>query len=171
MQRNPITGRFDRGGGEEFEGFGVWRDSKGYPCIWIDSKGVRLHVYIWERANGSKPLRTHVHHKDLSKDNYTLENLQLVTGSEHRRIHAGWQRDDQGEWFAKPCTRCHAVLPLSEFYPRRGFTPSARCKPCTNIVTAAHNKMVPEKRRIYNQRWYAKRRGVMPNAKESTKTT
>jgi 3-mercaptopyruvate sulfurtransferase SseA len=71
---------------------------------------------------------------------------------------------EDGEWVSKPCSRCHAVLPLEQFYPRKGHTPSALCRPCTNIVTAAHNKTVPEKRRIYNHRWYAKRKEVMPNA-------
>ena len=165
MERNQ-KGQFVRGtNGNLFEGFGIWYDTKGYPCIWIDSKGIRLHVYIWERVHGSKPAGTNVHHKDFDKGHYALENLELVTDSDHRRIHAGWIQKG-GQWIAKPCTRCLIVKKLSEFYPRKGYTPSALCKRCANTVTAARNRMVPEKRRLYNQRWYAKkkRREVMPHA-------
>jgi hypothetical protein len=165
MERNQL-GQFVKGtNGNTFEGFGIWYDTKGHPCILIGGKGIRLHVYIWERVNGSKPKGYDVHHRDFDKLNYNIENLELLSYSDHRKVHAGWIREN-GEWVAKPCTRCGITKPLSEFYPRKGYTPTALCKPCMNIVTSARNKTIPEKRRIYNQRWYAKRKGVMPNAKE-----
>ena len=164
MQRN-IKGQFVRGtNGRTFEGFGVWDDAKGYPCIWIDGKSVKLHVYVWERVNGSKPPRYLIHHKDFDKANFALENLESMTESNHRRVHAGWVRDTAGAWVAKPCTHCKRALPLSSFYPRKGHTPTALCRPCHNAVCSERNKTIPEKRRIYNQHWYAKRKGVMPHA-------
>jgi len=164
MQRNQL-GQFVKGtNGNTFEGFGIWYDHKGYPCIRIDNKSVRLHVYIWERINGRKPKGYDVHHKDFDRANYNIKNLELLTYSDHRKVHAGWIKANE-VWVAKPCTRCNIVKPLSEFYKRRGFTPTALCKKCHKIITAARNKTIPEKRRIYNQRWYAKRKGVMPNAK------
>ena len=163
MERN-LKGQFIKGtNGTTFEGFGVYSDSKGYPCIWLDGRSVRIHVFLWERVNGPKPLRHVIHHKDHDKSNYSLANLQLVTESDHRRIHAGWVQENN-EWTAKPCTKCHRVLPLTSFYARVGHTPTALCKPCFNQVSAARNRTIPERRRIYNQRWYAKRKGVMPNA-------
>ena len=163
MQR-ATNGRFLRGSnGRVFEGYGIWDDGKGYPCIQIDGKGIRLHVYVWERVHGSKPKGYVVHHRDRDKANWQLENLELISHSDHLKIHAGWQRNG-GQWVAKPCNRCGCTLPLTAFYPRRGHTPSSLCKPCTNVVTTAYNKTVPEKRRLYNQRWYAKRKGMMPNA-------
>lgn len=165
MKRNHL-GQFAKGtNGNTFEGFGIWYDTKGYPCIWIDGKGIRLHVYIWERVNGSKPKGHDVHHRDFNRQNYNIENLELLSFSDHRKVHAGWIRKN-GEWIAKPCTRCGVVKPLSEFYPRKGYTPTALCKPCWIVFTAERNKGIPEKRRLYNQRWYAKRKEVMPNAKE-----
>lgn len=163
MERNQ-SGQFIKGtNGNTFEGFGVWLDAKGYPCIWLDNHSVRIHVMVWERENGPKPKGFAIHHKDRDKANFALGNLELVSESDHRKIHAGWIREEQ-TWIAKPCNHCKRILSLEEFYPRKGHTPSALCRPCTNIVTAQHNKAVPEKRRIYNQRWYAKRKGVMPNA-------
>lgn len=150
--------------GTLFEGFGVWLDCKGYPSIWIGGKSVRIHILVWERVNGSKPKGCDIHHRDFDKGNYNLENLELLTKSDHLKIHAGWIREN-GIWISKPCTRCHQILTLDNFYNRKGHTPSALCKPCTNIVTTARNKTIPEKRRIYNQRWYAKKK-VMISANE-----
>lgn len=165
MKRN-LLGQFTRRtNGTLFEGFGVYLDSKGYPCIWIANRSLRVHVWLWEREHGPKPKGYVLHHRDFNKAHYSPDNLELLTESDHRRIHAGWIREN-GEWVTKPCTRCAQVLPLSAFYPRKGFTPTALCKPCTNIVTAARNKTIPEKRRLYNQRWYTRRRGVRNHAKE-----
>ena len=163
MQRNQ-KGQFVKGAnGHTFEGFGIWLDCKGYPCIWLNGKNIRIHVLLWERVNGSKPKGYEIHHRDFDRDHYSLDNLELLTISDHRKYHAGWIKKD-GVWVSKPCTRCKKVLSLNNFYQRKGHTPSALCKPCTNIVTTAKNKTIPGKRRLYNQRWYAKRKGVMPNA-------
>jgi len=157
LDRNEKGQFVRRTTGPTFEGHGVWIDKKGYPSIWLNGRIVKVHVVVWERANGPKPKGTEIHHKDEDKANYALANLELLTNSEHQRIHAGWLRDENGNWTAKPCTRCAQVLPLSAFYPvKTRNRPSALCRACTNVVTAEHNKAVPEKRRLYNQRWYQK---------------
>lgn len=158
-------GRFLRSSSEvKFEEFGVWFDHKGYACIWRDGKSVKVHVLVWERIHGPKPPGTELHHIDHDKGNYTIGNLELLTNSDHQRLHAGWIREN-GEWTCKPCTKCKRVLALDQFYPRRGFAPHSLCKPCLNVVTTERNRQIPEKRRIYNQRWYAKKFGkeAMPN--------
>ena len=142
--------------GLTFDGRGVWIDKKGYPCIHLDGVDRKLHVVVWERAHGPKPHGMQIHHKDENKANYALDNLELVTPSDHQRIHKGWVRDG-GTWIAKPCSRCEQTLPLDDFYEVRTRNMlSALCKKCTNVVTAERNKSVPEKRRLYNQRWYQK---------------
>ena len=164
MKRNQL-GQFTKGSsGKTFEGFGVWLDRKGYPSIWIDGKSVKIHVLVWERVHGRKPKGYDVHHKDFDRGNFSLGNLQLLTKSDHAKVHAHWIQED-GEWVAKPCTKCGRVFPLSNFYVRKGYTPSPLCKPCHNLATTQRNNTIPEKRKIYNQRWYAKRKGVMQNAK------
>jgi len=136
----------------------VWHDKKGYATVWISGKSVKVHVLVWEMANGRKPSGSEIHHIDEDKGNYCLENLELLTSADHQRIHAGWVRVD-GDWLAKPCTGCNQVLALSQFYPRKGYTPTALCKSCHNNQCTERNKRIPEKRRLYNQRWYAKRKG------------
>jgi len=165
MERNQ-KGQFIKGtNGNTFEGFGIWHDFKGYPCIWIDGKSIKIHVYIWEREFGNKPKGYILHHKDFDRRNYNLDNLELMSESDHRKLHAGWIREN-GLWIKKPCNRCGNILPLVNFYPRKGYTPSALCKDCHNTVVSSRNKANPEKRRLYNQRWYARKKEVMPNAKE-----
>src|SRR5438132_7336901 len=48
----------------------------------------RLHVVIWEEANGPVPQGREVHHQDGNPANNVLENLVCVTVAEHRRLDA-----------------------------------------------------------------------------------
>ena len=133
MKRNK-KGQFLKGtNGETFEGFGIWYDKKGYPSIWINNKSVKLHVYVWEREYGEKPKGHDIHHKDHNKGNYSLDNLELLSYSDHQRTHAKWIKED-GEWRRKPCRNCKRTLPLDQFYQRKGMTPSALCIYCSKTI-------------------------------------
>lgn len=48
----------------------------------------RAHL-VWEAANGPMPPGTLIHHDNEDELDDRLENLVLVTVSEHMRIHAG----------------------------------------------------------------------------------
>lgn len=111
----------------------IYYDKKGYALISLDGKDVKLHVYVWEQANGKKPKGKSIHHIDHNKANFDLSNLMLVTEEEHKRIHAGWVKKG-GEWYAKLCNFCKETKELGEFYARKtANTPSARCKKCHNL--------------------------------------
>lgn len=76
----------------EIDGFRFGIDKKtGY---YISNKPIngktrkRLHVYIWEKFNGPVPLGCHVHHIDWNKRNNAIENLDVLSKSEHHKIHA-----------------------------------------------------------------------------------
>jgi len=113
----------------KYENHTIYYDKKGYPIIWIDGKDIKLHVFVWEKANGEKPKGYQIHHIDGNKNNYNLDNLLLVTQSEHFRLHAGWIKTN-GEWSHKPCNGCHKLKPLTEFYKRGDLPPTALCKIC-----------------------------------------
>jgi beta-xylosidase len=132
----------------------IYYDRKGYPIISVDGKDVKLHVYVWEEANGEKPEGYQLHHKDFDKKNYSLDNLELVTQSDHLRIHAGWEREN-GEWVRKPCNGCNTILQLDEFHPRKGKTPSALCKKCHNAKVAErrNDPKWRKKNREYQKLW------------------
>lgn len=54
----------------------------------IEGKRRRLHVVVWEHANGGVPARHHVHHIDEDKDNNELDNLELLSDSYHMHYHS-----------------------------------------------------------------------------------
>ena len=63
---------------------------KGYPAIWLHGKIHKVHVLVWEEAYGERPQGYEMHHKDFDKLNFALDNLELLTCRDHKRIHAGW---------------------------------------------------------------------------------
>lgn len=142
-----------------FEGRKVFYDRKGYPLVWVDGKSVKLHVLVWERANGPKPKGYEIHHRDEDKTNYDLTNLVLLSPVEHQRTHAGWIKTGD-TWSHKPCTACKQLLPLDAFYPRKGYTPSARCKPCHCAATQAWQESNPETRKEIALRYYYKAKAI-----------
>lgn len=54
----------------------------------IDGKRRRLHVYMWEKENGTVPKGHQIHHIDHDKDNNEIGNLQMMTYGEHMSYHA-----------------------------------------------------------------------------------
>lgn len=77
---------FDNGDLACFDGKSFRRDKKtGYFLNSTIRK--RLHVYVWEYYNGEIPKGYEVHHKDMDKNNNEIENLQLLSKSEHTKFH------------------------------------------------------------------------------------
>ena len=138
----------------------VYKDKKGYLIIWIDGRDKKVHILEWERYYGKKPLDCDVHHIDFDKGNYRIGNLQLLTKSEHYRIHAGWVRVS-GAWVAKRCNGCNRVLPLEDFYPRTTVgSYTALCKPCHKQVCKERmgDPLVQDRNREYQKLWARRKR-------------
>jgi len=113
--------------------------AKGYRRIW-DTKQQRFrmeHDVVWEQHNGPIPTGYFVHHrKENSKLDNRIENLQLVTALDHKRIHSGCELRD-GEWW-KPCRKCGDWHPVSHYYERKdGISPW--CRKCC-VANAVENK-------------------------------
>lgn len=148
---------------------GIWYDNRGYPCIWIDRKEAKLHVYIWEKENGQKPKKHEIHHLDLDKRNYSIENLELMTCSDHKRLHAGWVRNDY-IWTKKPCGNCNKILKLGKFYYiKTRNTLSTLCKECHNSAIAERNRRPEIREKIKaNKREYREKLKLISNRSAST---
>ena len=58
-----------------------------------------LHQYIWERENGPISKGYEIHHIDMDTNNNDINNLQLLTIQEHRKLHKtlSWN-EDRREW-------------------------------------------------------------------------
>ena len=143
---------------ETLDGFSIWTEPKGYKVLWLDGRTIKAHVYVWEKINGPKPIGFDIHHKDFNKANYAIENLELLSKSDHHKIHAGWVLEN-GNWAAKPCRSCGEVKGLSEFYPRKGKTPSALCKPCHCLKTKDWAVRNPERRKKIALKYYYRKKG------------
>lgn len=71
-----------------------YQDKKtGY---WISTKcpKKRAHVWVWEYHNGKRPKGFHIHHRDQNKSNNSIENLELLSPSEHSKIHMTEQKKE-----------------------------------------------------------------------------
>lgn len=82
---------FEDGDLAMFNGRKYRRDKKtGYYLNSATHK--RLHRAVWEYYNGEIPNGFHVHHIDKDKSNNEIENLAILPGNAHSRLH-GEERD------------------------------------------------------------------------------
>ena len=71
------------------------------------------HIYVMCEHIGRK-LKEHecVHHKDRNRSNNSLDNLELLTISEHTKLH---QKEDNGViHIAKECLNCGNIFETTE---------------------------------------------------------
>ena len=88
---------FDNGDLACFDGLSFRRDKRtGYFLNSTIHK--RLHVYVWEHYNGEVPKGYHVHHKDSDKNNNEIENLVLLSASEHASLHGNSWSEERKQW-------------------------------------------------------------------------
>ena len=131
---------------------------KGYIRTRGDgTKHLRMeHCLVWESHYGKIPDGMQIHHKDFNKENNSIENLQLVTPVEHKRLHEGCKLVDD-IWY-KPCKVCGEYKPCDKenWYFSRGWIIGRICKKCyvqkvcedrkTRIANGWKRKNYPKKR-------------------------
>lgn len=66
-----------------------WQGENGYRYIWDKERHyMPEHIYIMEQHIGRRLTKDEVvHHIDFNRSNNCIENLQLMTRSEHSRLH------------------------------------------------------------------------------------
>lgn len=69
-----------------YEGHKVYMNGN-YPAIFLNGRNQHVHRIEWEKHNGKIPKGFIVHHKDENKLNWSIENLELLSKSEHIKRH------------------------------------------------------------------------------------
>ena len=122
------------------DGFHVTR--KGYLRGIVDGRLKLQHVAVWERHRGPIPDGCQLHHINGDRQDNRLSNLQLVTPTEHKRLHSGCELRD-GEWF-KPCPVCGGMFPITtgHFYlSPEGWPLYGRCRRCHIAIVVRDKRL------------------------------
>lgn len=75
---------------QQLNGLNFYINPKGYYRIRRYPKEYRykyMHRYVWELHNGPIPPGYAIHHKNGDKGDNTIENLELLSRSEHGKVH------------------------------------------------------------------------------------
>lgn len=69
-----------------YEGHKVYMNSL-YPAVFINGKNHHVHRLEWIKHHGEIPDGYVVHHKDEDKTNWNIDNLELISRSNHVLKH------------------------------------------------------------------------------------
>lgn len=114
-------------------------NNSGYETYYCKKRKRHIfeHRKVWEDFYGDIPRDHEIHHKDGNKLNNDILNLECMSITEHKRVHAGHLLLD-GIWH-KRCSHCNEMLPYCDFYPhkeRKGSDRTRRgeCIKCSSII-------------------------------------
>lgn len=118
-----------------------------YKAIRVNGKKMDEHRFVWEQAYGPIPPNHVVHHKNGNKSDNRLENLELLTLSDHAKHHVDipFLHKKLNEARArrvkaildsgvKTCPKCNEEKPLRDFPKCKSKATGymSWCKECKN---------------------------------------
>ena len=132
-----------------------WRE-KGSRKVY----GKRRAIYNWEQTNGKLQKGYEIHHINLDKTDDRIENLQCLSRSEHRRLHAELIKDHRiidGIEFRR-CQCCEEYKEIIDFYKnnRKHSGYGGYCKECSRIKLQQWREANKEHHNEYHREYRAK---------------
>ena len=94
----------------------VWTGTtnpEGYAVVWSSGKQLRVHRYIWEKANGPIPQGLQIDHRCRNTSCCDLEHLRLVTQKQNREnlgLYANNKSGYRGVCWAKSMNKWRAMV-------------------------------------------------------------
>lgn len=79
-------------------------------------KSIPYHKYLWEKENGKTPKGYIIHHKDKNKLNNSLNNFELLTRSEHAKLH--YKAPIESTFIELICKYCNKKFPRRRSYEK-----------------------------------------------------
>ena len=80
-----------------------------------------LHHLVWENHYNKKvPKGYHIHHKDENKTNNDINNLQLISASEHAKLHAKTRNNTGFRVSKQSCDRTKQGFTYRYIYRKNG---------------------------------------------------
>lgn len=76
-----------------WKGKGRFTDERGYIKVKVGNQYEYEHILIWKKNKGNIPENYVIHHKDHDKGNNRIENLELLSNSDHMKLHAKERRE------------------------------------------------------------------------------
>lgn len=138
----------------------IHMSTDGYPrWHWWDpsignNRTMFVHRWVWEQNYGPIPEGHDIHHKNEDRTDYRIENLELVTHGDHRKVHA----EMKFEGGMKLCPDCGERKPLDQFQKRaegtRGIYMSY-CKACKSRRDKEYREGPKREARLAKKREYA----------------
>ncbi len=103
---------------------------RGYAIGNINSKGIRLHRFLYASKNGATTL--HLHHKCENRGCVNPDHLLPVTRQEHAQIHKTWLVLNERQRSKTHCKHGHS-LDDAYVYPA-----GRKCRSCLKIRNALY---------------------------------
>lgn len=73
-----------------------------------------MHILVWEVFNGPIPKGYVVHHKDHNRHNNCIDNLELLTDSEHKKRHSTEDYESKKEKMLRHSVKSH-LRPIVQY--------------------------------------------------------
>lgn len=133
----------------------------GYRMVSRHGRSHCVHRLVWEAWHGPIPAGHVVHHVNHKRDDNRIENLRVMTSSDHSRLHhkkarcANWERGQRYATLKRHnlCTRCLAPSDRDGFalcIKCSGLTVNASARSAAKYLWLAHpeSRTCPRCRRV-----------------------